>query len=492
MIGFVILFILNWLLGLDLRRRLHSRARSTASPSRSATRTSPGAARTRPGDLATAVEESVHGIRVLKAFGRGKHALEASRRRPSSCGAPRSRRREADRRHLALAPARARRRLRARASGRRLARVDRPARPSVSCWPSSRRARCCCSRSSRSGYFLADDLRHPDRDRPVLRGHGRGQHDHRPRRPRRPSPTAAGRLVFDDVHFRYQDSPERFPDLLDGVDLVIEPGETMALVGLTGSGKSTLTALTDAPLRRHRRLRLARRRRRARPGARRTAHATSPWRSKTPPCSRRRVRENVLLGRPDATEAELGRGARHRPGAVRLRPAERTRHDGRRRGAEPVGRAAPAPRARARGRRPARRCSCSTTRCRRSTSTPRRSSRRRSAGCSRRTTALIVAHRPSTVIPRRSRRAAARRPDHRGGHAQRALANNDHYRFVISSLDDRVAEPVTRTRRNGEPLMSSQSSVIGTRVRSATTSRAPRAVRSAPAASVCSGRCSRR
>ncbi|MES1212140.1 MAG: ABC transporter ATP-binding protein, partial [Leifsonia sp.] len=28
------------------------------------------------GDLATAVEESVHGIRVLKAFGRGKHSLE--------------------------------------------------------------------------------------------------------------------------------------------------------------------------------------------------------------------------------------------------------------------------------------------------------------------------------------------------------------------------------------------------------------------------------
>ena len=31
------------------------------------------------GDLATAVEESVHGIRVLKAFGRGKHALTSFR-----------------------------------------------------------------------------------------------------------------------------------------------------------------------------------------------------------------------------------------------------------------------------------------------------------------------------------------------------------------------------------------------------------------------------
>ncbi|TFD49123.1 ABC transporter ATP-binding protein [Cryobacterium frigoriphilum] len=53
-----------------------------------------------------------------------------------------------------------------------------------------------------------------------------------------------GRLAFENVHFRYADSPERFPDLLDGIDLVLEPGETMALVGLTGSGKSTLTALT--------------------------------------------------------------------------------------------------------------------------------------------------------------------------------------------------------------------------------------------------------
>lgn len=54
----------------------------------------------------------------------------------------------------------------------------------------------------------------------------------------------AGRLVFDNVHFRYQDAPEAFPDLLNGIDLELVPGESMALVGLTGSGKSTMTSLT--------------------------------------------------------------------------------------------------------------------------------------------------------------------------------------------------------------------------------------------------------
>jgi ATP-binding cassette subfamily B protein len=65
------------------------------------------------------------------------------------------------------------------------------------------------------------------------------------RDPEHPSTVAEprGRLVFENVHFRYQDSPPSVPDLLDDVVLEVEPGETMALVGLTGSGKTTLTAL---------------------------------------------------------------------------------------------------------------------------------------------------------------------------------------------------------------------------------------------------------
>jgi ATP-binding cassette subfamily B protein len=47
-------------------------------------------------------------------------------------------------------------------------------------------------------------------------------------------------LRFEDVHFRFADAEA---DVLRGVDLDIRAGETMALVGATGSGKTTLTAL---------------------------------------------------------------------------------------------------------------------------------------------------------------------------------------------------------------------------------------------------------
>jgi ATP-binding cassette subfamily B protein len=52
-----------------------------------------------------------------------------------------------------------------------------------------------------------------------------------------------GALVFEGARFRYQDAAESERDLLDGIDLALRPGETMALVGLTGSGKTTLTTL---------------------------------------------------------------------------------------------------------------------------------------------------------------------------------------------------------------------------------------------------------
>ncbi|MER5785007.1 ABC transporter ATP-binding protein [Streptomyces mobaraensis] len=52
-----------------------------------------------------------------------------------------------------------------------------------------------------------------------------------------------GGLRLEGVEFRYPDAPPDAPPVLRGVDLHIRPGETMALVGATGSGKTTLTAL---------------------------------------------------------------------------------------------------------------------------------------------------------------------------------------------------------------------------------------------------------
>jgi ABC-type multidrug transport system fused ATPase/permease subunit len=55
----------------------------------------------------------------------------------------------------------------------------------------------------------------------------------------RPLPAGGGRIRFEHVTFGYD--PAR--PVLQDVDLEIEPGTTVALIGHTGSGKTTLTAL---------------------------------------------------------------------------------------------------------------------------------------------------------------------------------------------------------------------------------------------------------
>ena len=55
-----------------------------------------------------------------------------------------------------------------------------------------------------------------------------------------PLPRAAGRIDFENLSFRYR--PEGAP-VLDGIDLSIAPGETIALVGKSGGGKTTIANL---------------------------------------------------------------------------------------------------------------------------------------------------------------------------------------------------------------------------------------------------------
>jgi ATP-binding cassette subfamily B protein len=114
----------------------------------------------------------------------------------------------------------------------------------------------------------------------------------------------AGRLEFKDVRFKFADVPPGGEELIKGVNLVIEPGESVALIGITGSGKSTLTALTTrlyevtggaieidgVDIRNLSREELR-------------SHIAMAFEDAT--LFSASVRENVLLGNPEATEAEL-------------------------------------------------------------------------------------------------------------------------------------------------------------------------------------------
>jgi len=203
-------------------------------------------ARDQAGDLATTVEESVHGIRVLKAFGRGEDALD-----DFAAQAEQLRDTEVDKARtlsrvsfalgalpeailavelLLAVPL---------AAGGRLsvgalvaffataALVNNPVEQFGQLLAMTLDAKASTDR------FLDVMDRSPaiqDPDEPA----------HLP-----PRPATGSRVTFAGVHFRHgssSDGPDG-SDVLDGIDLELEPGMTTALVGLTGSGKTTLLAL---------------------------------------------------------------------------------------------------------------------------------------------------------------------------------------------------------------------------------------------------------
>jgi ATP-binding cassette, subfamily B, bacterial len=56
----------------------------------------------------------------------------------------------------------------------------------------------------------------------------------------RPAPAFQGRITFESVHFAYEDEAG---EVLRGIDFEVDAGSRVALVGLSGAGKTTVTSL---------------------------------------------------------------------------------------------------------------------------------------------------------------------------------------------------------------------------------------------------------
>lgn len=193
------------------------------------------------GDLATTVEESVHGIRVLKAFGRGQEALDSFASQAQELQATEIHKAKS----LAifslvvsLLPELAlgaglvvgillvsEGRLDVGALVAFFATAAVVAGPVESMGPLL--AMTFAAKTALDRHFEVMDAVNTitDPKAPSSLNHVRGE------------------LEFRDVHFRFPDSPDGTPDLLNGIDLTLQAGETMALVGVTGSGKSALLNL---------------------------------------------------------------------------------------------------------------------------------------------------------------------------------------------------------------------------------------------------------
>ncbi|MGO4807663.1 ABC transporter ATP-binding protein [Arthrobacter sp. 2MCAF15] len=191
------------------------------------------------GDLATTVEESVHGIRVLKAFGRSREALENFNEQAEELRQTEI----AKAKHLAtfslvvtLLPELA---LGAGlVVGVLLASTDQLSIGSLVAFFAT--AAVVAAPVEFCGMLLAMALTAKsavDRHFEVMDAQNTITSPDQPRRPAR----LKGALSFRDASFAYEDAPDK--PILKNITLDIRPGETMALVGITGSGKSALLQL---------------------------------------------------------------------------------------------------------------------------------------------------------------------------------------------------------------------------------------------------------
>ena len=193
------------------------------------------------GDLATTVEQSVHGIRVLKAFGRGPHALAGFTTQAESLRGTEIRKARLDASltaWLTFIP------LTSYAVclflGVWLVSVEALTVGQLAAFFATAVVLTFPIESIGFLYAFAVEAANASvRFREVMDSAEDITDPAAPKTIEQPR----GRLEFRDVHFRYQDARPHERDLVDGASLVIEPGETMALIGITGSGKTTLTAL---------------------------------------------------------------------------------------------------------------------------------------------------------------------------------------------------------------------------------------------------------